>query len=253
MISLVRKLFGLRKGMIFAMFTPLLFFSRSNRRIYDLLGRCETSAFGKKVILPHPEARFIDEIVLKQSYTPSDEFRILDGMNVLDAGANVGIFTLYAALQTPHGQVIAIEPDPINFRYLEENLAVNGLKNVVLVNAALSNQQGNIRLGRGNPGSMTIMNAGSAKGEIVKAVTMQEILEANRISRIDLCKVDIEGAEFLIFQEDSWLSRVDRLVMEVHPVFGKTRVIIDKLRNKGFRVSTSDAYDPDTIYVYAAR
>jgi tRNA G37 N-methylase Trm5 len=59
---------------------------------------------------------------------------------VVDAGANIGIFTLLAARKAK--LVIAVEPDPENFEYLKRNVRLNRAENVVLVNKALSNYVG---------------------------------------------------------------------------------------------------------------
>jgi tRNA G37 N-methylase Trm5 len=59
---------------------------------------------------------------------------------VVDAGANIGIFTLLAAKKAR--TVIAIEPDPENFEYLKENVRLNKAGNVVLINKALQNYVG---------------------------------------------------------------------------------------------------------------
>ena len=111
MLSLVRKLFGTSKACLFLMGLCTVPFTHKNRSAYSLMGTCSTPAFGRQVTLPHPEPRFIDEIVLRKCYVPSPEFDISEDDVVVDAGANVGIFTIYAALRAQRGKVISIEPE----------------------------------------------------------------------------------------------------------------------------------------------
>ena len=69
------------------------------------------------------------------------------GMVVIDIGANVGYYTLLAAEKVGgHGKVFAFEPEPSRYALLEKNVRINGLKNVILVQQAVSNKTGTARL-----------------------------------------------------------------------------------------------------------
>ena len=72
---------------------------------------------------------------------------IKKGDVVLDIGANIGYYTLiFARLVGEEGKVFAFEPDPENFALLKKNVEINGYHNVVLVQKAISNKTGKIRL-----------------------------------------------------------------------------------------------------------
>jgi hypothetical protein len=73
--------------------------------------------------------------------------KIKKGDVVLDIGANIGYYTLiFAKLVGEEGKVFAFEPEPTNFSLLEKNVEINGYKNVVLIQKAVSNETGKIRL-----------------------------------------------------------------------------------------------------------
>ena len=75
------------------------------------------------------------------------EGEINKGDVVLDVGANVGYFTLiFARLVGPNGKVYAFEPDPDNFALLKKNVEMNGYKNVVLVQNAVSDKIEDVQL-----------------------------------------------------------------------------------------------------------
>jgi len=250
---LVYRLFGAKKAVLFLFGALAVLDSKANRNAYRFLGVCRTRVFGGNVILPHPEPRFIDEIVMRRCYTPNRRFEIGNDMIVVDAGANVGMFTIYAASRARNGKVIAIEPDPQTFAYLEENVLTNGFGNVVLLNAALAAKPGTEFLSGVNPGSKTIMarKKGRLTGTTVTAVTLENVISRFGLHRIDLLKVDIEGAEFLLFDDTSWFRITARIVMEAHPNFGDLRHVVEKLTQYGYEVCTTGAYGEDTRMLYA--
>jgi len=81
---------------------------------------------------------------------------------VLDIGANIGYYTLiFAKLVGQEGEVLAFEPDPNNFALLKKNIEINGYRNVSLLQKAVSNRSGKIRLylSDSNPGAHTIYDS----------------------------------------------------------------------------------------------
>jgi hypothetical protein len=66
---------------------------------------------------------------------------------------------------------------------------------------------------------------------------MGDLLDGHGIARIDFLKVDVEGSEFDLFRfADGWLGRVRRIAMEVHPEFGSTPELVDRIRSGGMSV-----------------
>jgi FkbM family methyltransferase len=115
---------------------------------------------------------------------------ITAGCNVLDVGANVGIYTLLAAKRGAN--VFAIEADPVNAARLRQHLKLNGLEQRVTIfeMAASANAQA-LTLYR-NPKNC---GATSVYGDGESFVTQAAPIDALSLPPIDVCKMDIEGAE----------------------------------------------------------
>ena len=250
-LKLIGLLFGIQKAAIFAVASLTILRTGKNRSAYRLLGACTTNAFGTRIELPHPEPRFIEEIVLRHCYTPTPDFQVKEGMVVLDVGANVGIFTIYAASRNRTGRIVAIEPDPESFSFLRDNIRANGFANIQLLNAAIGANTGKGTLVEDNPGSVTVStNVQGLKSATIRIETISSLVKALGLQKVDLLKVDAEGAEFEVIEDTSWAAVVSRVVMEVHHPRGDYRMLVRKLSNVGYRIRTSRAYDNDSVMVY---
>jgi len=162
-------------------------------------------------------------------YEPSTtqlvEHLLEPGMVVVDVGAHVGYYTLLAAKQVgPTGKVYAFEPESANYALLEENIGLNGYQNIVTVKSAVSSRSGSSTLfltaldnGRHSTYHHDLPENGS---EVVKATTLDAFFESEEWPRVDLVKMDVEGAEEDVFQGmDRLLQKSEDLniVMEFNP------------------------------------
>jgi FkbM family methyltransferase len=152
--------------------------------------------------------------------------QVLDpGMAVVDGGANVGYFTLLAAkLVGDSGRVYAFEPEPRNFGFLQRSVERNGVENVVLTRGALSDRSGaeTLFLDRSNFGepSFRESNVSDPAGAVeVRTVTLDEFFAGQSESRVDLIKLDTQGAEGLVLAgaEAVLAQRALTIVMEFCP------------------------------------
>jgi len=147
---------------------------------------------------------------------------------VLDAGANVGIFTLLASKKAK--KIIAVEPDPENFSYLVKNIYLNGAKNVVSMREALSDYVGKGYLsGKGLSAALS-----QNHGIPVKVTTIDDMLRRLHVTHVDVVKVDIEGAEVKALKGE-FLSKVRELMIEVHGRQNNMEVY-KILKAKGFTI-----------------
>jgi FkbM family methyltransferase len=152
------------------------------------------------------------------------------GDTVVDAGANVGYYTLIASrLVGDEGKVYAFEPEPESFALLQKNVRLNGLTNVVLEQKALSNRKGVIKLfiATRNKGDHRIYQPeGESRRSVdVEAVRLDEYFEGQG-RRIDVLKTDTQGADGLILEGMTGLleGRTDgpAILMEFWPHALKT-------------------------------
>jgi FkbM family methyltransferase len=165
-----------------------------------------------------------EEVFLNQQY----EFDFTTNHpHIIDAGANIGLTTLYYKFLYPASTIICFEPDRASFALLQKNIEGNGIKGVELHQAALSNATGKLTLHvrrdieGGDIGASVSQSYRSQyhdlsliDDEIVKAVKLSTYLKKQPI---DLLKMDIEGAESLVLPEIAdYLPKIPALIMEFH-------------------------------------
>lgn len=131
------------------------------------------------------------------------EFELLRGLirpgdTFLDAGANIGIYSLVASqFVGDAGQVIAIEASAENYGYLRTNCALSGAKNVRCVQVGLSDRNEKLRMAcsfYGNKSGNSFLKE-SPIGEWVECRPLLDVLVAQGVERVDGAKFDIEGFE----------------------------------------------------------
>lgn len=126
----------------------------------------------------------------------------------LDIGANVGFFTVLAAKLLEHGRVLAVEPSSAAGARLKKNLHLNGVHGKVILFEGLvldhdGSQTLNIIPGREEYSSVGALVHPSVVGEAfvqetARATTLDDLVRANQLAP-GLIKIDVEGAEALVF------------------------------------------------------
>lgn len=157
-----------------------------------------------------------EEIILNGEYelTPAEP-----PGSIVDAGANIGLTSVYFANRFPQARILAIEPEQSNFEMLRRNAAY--YPNIVPIRGALWNENANLRLsnpGSGNWGFRTeAMGETGIKDITVPGMTMDSLMALHGLDYIDLLKVDIEGAEKEVFEHaDNWINQIGILMVELH-------------------------------------
>jgi FkbM family methyltransferase len=210
------------------------------------------------------------EIFTRAQYQRSGfELRATD--TVIDIGANIGLFALWAAPQIPRGRLICIEPNPQALGCLAENVRDNDLHNVVIVAAAAGCENGTMELvcwpgwealARKSDIEMPWYLTGSGIGkfarlliegrllrphraETAESITVQQkllssIMDEHDVSRVNLLKMDCEGSEYEILRalDFAHWKQIDRAIIEYHDI-GTDRnhlELIEILRENGFEL-----------------
>jgi FkbM family methyltransferase len=127
------------------------------------------------------------------------------GMTVADIGSNMGYFAMLAARAVGQsGKTIAFEPAPSNLVYLRRNLSLNSELAVIVEELAISSEEGEATFHTGwHEGNGSLLeDARGTTGETftVRTCRLDDYRKTNGIDRIDLLKLDIEGAEVLAFE-----------------------------------------------------
>ncbi len=206
----------------------------------------------KMRIRPGPGDRFAAfEIFGLHAYTSLGE-RLNQGDVVVDVGANIGCYSVLAAKAVgPKGRVIAVEPSGATYACLLHNLSLNGLQNVSCRHAAVADQTGEAVLHIGNDplfASLWTEVAGhkqSGATETVATISLRDLMAAEGLSRIDMLKMDCEGAEHAIIAgiDGALAGRIAQISLELHPLPGQDgTAAIAHLRSLGYRVRQGETW-----------
>jgi FkbM family methyltransferase len=186
-----------------------------NTRVYNFELVIKNEA--KKVHLRLQDVATFFEVFFKEIY----KIDLPYCHTILDLGAHIGLATLYYEIHFPNSKIYSIEPAGLNFDLLRINAC-----NAMLIKLAISNTQGNASLTL-NPKGINCHLGES--GEKVDTTTLMKIIEKYNINTIDIFKIDIEGAENLMFESiDQWKDKVKNIIMECH---GNEREITSMLQN----------------------
>lgn len=159
----------------------------------------------------------VDETFILERYTPNF-LKINKGDIVVDIGAHIGSFSIFASLQNAQ-QIYAYEPDRSTYDILEKNILNNNIKNIKAINVAITDKIGKAKffLSENNGGS-SIFNNKNGKLIDVQSIKLDDIFKQNKINKIDFLKIDCEGSEGLIFMstKDKTWNKINKISLEYH-------------------------------------
>jgi FkbM family methyltransferase len=174
------------------------------------------------------------EMYCRQVYFPTPEFALYSGKWVIDLGANAGLFSLLAALAGC--SVLAIEAQSGFIREIEVLADTQGVRDRIMLEQVLIG---------GSSGALSdvhaLQSASHYSGVMPRQATMDELLAKHGVDEVDFLKVDIEGSEFDLFRSSAtWLGKVRRIAMEVHPDHGNAKDLVSCIKSQDFRVELRD-------------
>ena len=184
-----------------------------------------------------------------------EHFNPKSGDIVVDVGAHIGLYSLIAAKRVgPGGKVIAIEPDPENFKILRKNILLNRSKNIEALECAAYSAREKLKLflpelEQGRTIFNTVMQD-RAKTSInfleVEANTLDNILESKNITEVNWIKIDVEGAELEVLKGavNTLSSNRDlTLLVEVHGD-ANYKPILEIFQEYKFQIDYEEKYYP---------
>jgi FkbM family methyltransferase len=185
----------------------------------------------------------LHEIGISDAYGAADD---VPARVIVDLGANIGLATLRLLATRPDARVIAVEGDPELIPRLKANTA--GLP-VTVVHAAVAGRTGTRAFYRSDTATwgnaMTRTMPWQTEVQVA-AITLDDLLAGHGVERVDLVKMDIEGAEWELL--DHGLPPMGALVAELHAVDGRTPAeFIERL--EGMRVEVQSMNDVRAVIV----
>lgn len=202
------------------------------------------------------------EIWVEEVYAQAG-IRIVPEDTVVDIGANLGVFSLWASSRCERGRVVAVEPSPRMADFARQNAGRNQRSNITVVQVACGGAAGRAVLytpyGDEARNTLDAHSGGSPRASAdVEVVTLTELFRRMNIEKCDLLKVDCEGAEYDILQKSpaEIFNRIQQIALEYHPGFNESdtpKKLEVFLKNRGFNVSTRPGETPGYGYMYAKK
>jgi FkbM family methyltransferase len=183
---------------------------------------------------------------------------------ILDIGAYVGFYTTVLSHICPQAKFIAVEASPSIFEILKKNCLLNNIKNLTLVNKAISDEDDN-KVEFYEKHSMSTFlkeylefllpnyDQENLHKEIVTTLKIDTLVSKMNLTEISLLKVDIEGAEVLALKGALGTLRegkIKNMMIEYHSV-DNYYCLIEMMKRFGYNYSIDSRYEivNDTKYV----
>jgi len=210
-------------------------------------------------------ARYVVKEIFTQRRYDRPGFQIQPTDTIVDIGANMGIFSLWAAQQAPQGRVIAVEPTSV-MDVLQLNIDKNHITNIVPVREA-AGIDGQTWEFKTYPGFNIVNHRNDWKPKLftrfvikllygkyqsdpviekVHVKSLERILDENGVDRVNYFKIDCEGGEYEVFRNLTarGFDRLDKVVMEFHEYSpGQDhRELVKLLKDHGFNVEVHTTF-----------
>ncbi len=207
--------------------------------------------------------RGIDHVPIIEIFLREDYGEMPDNSVILDLGANIGVFTIYATTTASNVVVFAYEPLQDYYNLMQENLELNQRsQSVTCFNLAVAGDSTNRTLFvKGTDFFFPTLvgeNSNNQESVEVKCTTLAHILETNNIDRVDILKMDCEGAEYEILYPtaDRYFERIKEIRMEYHNLDQDQRRLErlkEFLTGKGYTVTRIQATSDTNGSLWAKR
>ena len=205
-----------------------------------------------------------DALVFKQVILGKEYHKIvniletlkIESVNMIDAGANIGLTSIYFKAHFPKANIIALEPSSKTYQRLTRNIEANALSDVRTLKKGLWGHKTFLKPDRSfrdrKDWAFRLTETNERDQNSIEVISMNDIIKENKLERIDFLKIDIEGGEVSVFNKDAdmkWLKIVKTLAIEIHDEFECREEIESLLRSEGFELTYSGGLEGLTIGV----
>ena len=161
-------------------------------------------------------------------------------LNIIDAGSNIGLTSVFLSKHFPDSNFITIEPETSNYESVSYNLDANGIKNAEKVKGGLWSKNTNLKLVHDfrDKKDWSIRVEETAETGDLKAFSVNYLRSENHFDTIDILKIDIEGSEKEVFTganaDVSFLAKTKCIAIEIHDEFDCRAAIYSLLQQYNF-------------------
>lgn len=147
--------------------------------------------------------------------------RIEGRSTIIEIGANVGIFAVFAASTDPRVRIYSYEPIPENFELLSTNITKNNLQDrIIAFNLGVAGTRGtrNFAYQASSPEHSFAKINGNGRSVAIDCLSLRDIITNNNITKVDLLKINAEGAEYEILYSTptECFDKIEEIRMEYH-------------------------------------
>jgi len=216
-----------------------------------------------------------NEIFKLKEYRSADDTVKAAKYPVVDVGAHAGFFSMYCRAINKKIKIFAVEPEPGNLKLLKQHLDENKISGVKVVAGALAGQTGDGELFLSEDSHNHFVIPTEVEGSLfpslrdssapsssarndketirIKTFTFSDFCKKNKITKISLLKMDIEGGEYELFDgmSEADFAMVNYVILEYHRG-SEHKEIAEKLRANGFGVQVFPSHFDKTMgFVWA--
>lgn len=159
---------------------------------------------------------------------------------VLDAGANIGLFTLLYTKKYLPQKIVAVEPDKSNYDVLKKNVKLLSDTNVILKWGGVWAESSWLKVIESKMGKWGVtVEECEEKDADVKGYSVIDIMKTESIPYFDIVKMDIEGSEYYIFSDnrcEEWIKKTKIVIIELHDrkKEGCSEAVMSRMGSLGF-------------------
>jgi FkbM family methyltransferase len=207
--------------------------------------------FGRKAVIYlngfHDEYEILKEMLVNEEYKIEIQPKV-----IFDLGSNVGGALLYFSLKYPEAKIFGFEPDPVNFERLQKNII--SLPNVKIFNMAVAGENGVrnffVYPDKGISSSLTQRIEGQQPVSVITK-NLDSLIIDLKLEKIDLLKIDVEGAEYEIFSSLKQKTKIGAIIGELHLDLMKASLEEFKQTLPNFKFEIAEANKEERLFFKA--